>query len=112
VSGATTQELHTGLRALSRHLGASDGEVREAWKGPADLPEGPSGETVAETPDVASKGAGGRDAARPASSAADLLWRLLHACQKQWLLIIDNVDDLRVLALAPETSRAMLEICG
>ena len=98
ISGATRQELHTGLRTLSRHLGASDAELREAWKTPTDQQAQPS-QDAAEPTDPAE-----HDTCGPAGAAADLLWRLLGGYQQPWLLIIDNADDLRVLTLATETS--------
>lgn len=41
------------------------------------------------------------------SSATDLLWRLVKTRSKKWLLVIDNADDVRILAPQGETVAAM-----
>ncbi|WP_367136574.1 tetratricopeptide repeat protein [Saccharothrix sp. HUAS TT1] len=54
--------------------------------------------------EVASRaGSAHEDVARAWSgqaSAPDLLWRSLHALRRRWLLIVDNADDVQLLAAA------------
>lgn len=71
VSAADAASLSAGMRALAVQLGATPERLRLAWTG--------------------------RDSD---GDAPDLVWDLLANHDRQWLLVVDNADDTRLLAAA------------